>query len=277
MAIETTSAIIKGLGNQYVPFKIDKANIGNQTAGRTCSLFRATGQPAQGAIPTTPAICNKALLGALQFNNVVLPIKNYIAKVSSNNSNASSNLEIRDRLAHMGGLNLTLLTSQTTTGLDLLSLAVPADRIGVATDYSDVEWFLEVYIDGGATASLATINVTYGDGTIANLNAISVATLRAGNMLALTPLIPTAQQGKFIRGINSIILTASTGTAGNFGFTAYNLLTEVDTFVANKTETKDWAGLGLPFVPNDACLILTTFCSTNSSGNIRGSGKIING
>ncbi|MBZ4284015.1 hypothetical protein LAJ55_14505, partial [Streptococcus pneumoniae] len=74
--------------------------------------------------------------------------------------------------------------------------------------------------DGGATASNATINGTYNDASTGHLSLLAVGgTIRAGMMFPLTPLIPSADQGKFIRGINSVILSAATGSAGNFGFT----------------------------------------------------------
>lgn len=277
MAITNQDGIIDGLANKQYRILIDKTSLANQTISRMASLWRATGQPAQGAIPTTPAICNKALLGSISFNNQTLPIKCYLGWIYSTCSNNATGLEIRDRLVHNGGLNLTLLTSQTTTGLDLATLGVPTDRLG-EVNYSDCEWFLEVYADGGATASNATINVTYNDNSTGNLNVLAVGgTIRIGNMFALTPQIPTTDQGKFIKGINSVILSASTGTAGNFGFTATRNRTTIELPLANKLETRDWASLGLPYIVNDSCLMLTSFCSTTSTGNFRGGGKIIYG
>jgi hypothetical protein len=275
MAITNRDGLIDALANNINRVLIDKTSIGNQTAGRMCSMWRAIGQPAQAAIPTTPALCLSTLLGSMSFLNQVLPIENYIGWMFASCSNNASSIEIRDRLVHNGGLNLTLLTSQTTTGLDLSTLVASADRLG-DENYSDVEWFLEVYADGGATASNAIINVTYNDATTGNLNVLAVGgTIRAGNMFALTPLIPSAQQGKFIRGINSVILSASTALAGNFGFTATRSRTVIDIPLGNKSEVRSWGQLGLPYVANYSCLFIMVFPSTNSSGNIRGGGKIV--
>ncbi|MGL5074884.1 MAG: hypothetical protein ACRDBG_03435, partial [Waterburya sp.] len=275
--ITNVNGIIDGLANNAVRILIDKASIANQTASRMASLWRATGQPAQAAIPSAPALCNSALLGAISFANRTLPIENYVGWMYATCSNNATSIEVRDRLVHNGGLLLNITTSQAITGLDLATLAVSADRLGSA-NYSDVEWFLEVYTDGGATASNATINVTYDDNSIGNLNTLAVGgTIRAGNAFALTPLIPTGQQGKFIKGINSVVLSASTGTAGNFGFTATRARTVVELPLANKLEVRDWAALGLPYIPNDSCLMLMTLCSTTSTGNFRGGGKIIYG
>ena len=254
---------------------IDKASIANQTAGTYCSLWRATGQPAQGAIPgTTPAVPTKATTGALGFTNQTDPVYNYLLWMALASGNAAMTIELWDRVAHMGGLVLNVTTQQNISGLNLGTLAPPAARVGSA-NYSDIQWFLETYTDGGSTASNATINVTYDDDTTGNLNTQAVGgTLRASRLLPLTPLIPTAQQGKFIKGVNSVTLSASTGTAGNFGFTAYRPRPAMPLAIANKMEVFDWAQLGLPNIPNDACMTIVALTSTTSSGTLRGGGKI---
>lgn len=280
MAISTRDGVVNALGNNSSRVVVDKASIANAVAAQTFSLWRATGQPAQGAIPgTTPAIPTSATTGAMGFANQTAPATSYIGFMALRSTNNAQTVEIFDRVAHVGGLVLNVTTAQNITGLDLSAsgLNLVAARRGDA-NYSDIQWFLEVYTDGGATASNATINVTYDDGTTGNLNTVAVGgTLRAGRCIALTPLIPTAQQGKFIRGINSVTLSASTGTAGNFGFTAARLRTTVDLETANKASRLNWADLGFPEVPNDACLWMLMTCSTTSTGALSGGGKIVHG
>jgi hypothetical protein len=277
MAITTRDQLIDALANNSSRIVLDKASLANQLAGRYCSMWRATGQPAQAAIPTTAAIPTKALTGAMGFNNQTAPATSYIGWLWAVGSNSAQGLEIHDRVAHLGGLVLNITTSQTVTGLDLSTLGLVADRRGDA-NYSDLQWWLEVYTDGGATASNATINVTYNDASTGNLSVVAVGgTIRAGMMFPLTPLIPSADQGKFIRGINSVILSASTTVAGNFGFTCTRPRTAVEMGLANLPNIRDWAQLGLPEVPNDACLQVVVLPSTTSSGTIRGGGKIPHG
>ena len=67
MTITTRDQLINALGNNASRVVLDKANLANQTAGRMCSFWRATGQPAQGAIPAAAAICTNATLGGVQF------------------------------------------------------------------------------------------------------------------------------------------------------------------------------------------------------------------
>lgn len=283
MAITTPAELLNALGNNSSRIVIDKSSIASLVAGQLFSLWRATGQPGQGAIPgATPAIPTSATLGAMGFANQTDPARSYLATLSLTSANNAMSFEIHDRIAHMGGLVLNVTTSQVingATGIDIgpAGLNVPAARIGDA-DYSDVQWWLEVYADGGATASNLTVNVTFGDGTSNNLAVIPVGgTLRAGRLIPLTPFIQAADQGKFIRRVNNGILSASTTVAGNFGFTATRRRCDLDVNVANKVERYKWQDLGFPTVPNDACLMLLGTTSTTSSGTLRGGGKIAHG
>ena len=273
-----TDTIAAALGNTSADrLIIDKASISNMTAGTFCSLWRATGQPAQAAIPgTTPAVPNSATTGAPALTNQTDPVQNFLLWAYAASGNSAMSLEIWDRVAHVGGLVLNSTSQQNITGLNLdaSGLNLSAARRG-ASNYSDIQWFLETYTDGGATASNATINVTYDDDTTGNLNTQAVGgTLRASRLLPLTPLIPSGSQGKFIKGINSVTLSASTGTAGNFGFTAVRPRTALMLETANKTAVADWALLGLPVIPPDACLMYALLTSTTSTGTLRGGAKV---
>ena len=244
-----------------------------QVVGQFTSLWRATGVPAQGAIPAAAALCTKALLGSIGFDNQTAPATSYLAYHTLLCGTANTNLEIHDRLAHMGGLNGTLLTAQTV-GLDLATLAVPAGRLGDA-NYSDVMWFLEWYTATGATASNATVNVTYDDASTGNLAVIAIG----GTAIAasqMRPLVP-AVNGRFIKGVNSVTLSASTATAGSFGVTATRARAAMSVPIANVVYPFDWAQLGLPEVPNDSCLMGVVMSTATATGSIRGQGKIIHG
>jgi hypothetical protein len=277
MTITTRDQLINALGNNSSRLVLDKASLAAQVAGVYASLWRATGQPAQAAIPTTPAAPTSATLGAIGFPNQTAPAESYLAYLFATSSNSAQSLEIHDRLAHNGGLVFNVTTAQTISGLDLATLGVSANRIGDA-NYSDVQWWLEVYTAGGATASNATINVTFDDASTGNLGALAVGgTLGASRLYGLNILRTTAQQGKNIKGINSVTLSASTGTAGNFGFTATRPRTVLDMPLANKVNVADWALLGLPSVPNDSCLQCIVLPSTTSTGTLRGGGKIAHG
>lgn len=277
--IENIDNLVKALGNNSSRIVLDKASIASQTANSYCSLWRATGQPGQGAIPTVVATCNNTTVGTIGFNQQMSPSTSYGAYLEIATGNAAMTMELHDRLANMGGLNGTLTTAQSVN-LDLNTL-LATDNIDTRkgdANYSDVQWWLEWYTATGGTIVTATIVVTYNDGTTGNLNALSLAATRpASHMIPLNSLIPSAQSGKFIRGIVSVTLSATTGTAGNFGVTVTRPRMTLSSPFANFKFIADWAQLGLPEIYNSSAIFPIVLTSTTSTGTVRGGGKIAHG
>lgn len=277
--IENIDNLVKALGNNSSRIVLDKVSIASQTANSFCSLWRATGQPGQGAIPSVAATCNNTTVGTIGFNQQTSPITSYGAYLEIATGNAAMTMELHDRLANMGGLNGTLTTAQSVN-LDLSTL-LSTNNINVRKgddNYSDVQWWLEWYTATGATAVTATIAVTYNDGTTGNLSALSLASSRpASHMIPINSLIPSAQSGKFIRGIVSVTLSATSGTAGNFGVTATRPRMTLSAPIANHKFIADWAQLGLPEIYNSSAIFPIVLTSTTSTGTVRGGGKIAHG
>lgn len=278
MTISTRDQLIDALGNNSSRFVIDKASIASQAAGTFVSLWRATGQPGQGAIPAAAAVCDNTLTGAMGFSQQVAPATSYGAWANAVCSNSAMTLEIHDRLMHMGGLNGTLTTAQTVN-LDVNANLASGnlDKRKGDSNFSDIQWWLEWYTATGSTAVTATVSVTYNDGTTGTLSASLAATRPASFMLPLNGLIPAAAAGKYIRDVDSVQLSATTGTAGSFGVTATRPRLTMPLPLANKMEVFDWAALGLPEVANSSCLFPLVLTSTTSSGTVRGGGKICHG
>jgi hypothetical protein len=269
--ITTRDQLIDALGNNSSRVVIDKASLANAAAGQFFSLWTAAGIPGAGAAPGAAAVPTNATVGAFGFTNQTAPVTSYLAWLAVQFGNSVSNLEIHDRLAAMSGLSGTVTTAQGA--LSLVTTDPGADRRGDA-NYSDVQWWLEIYTALGATGVNATVNVTYDDASTGNLAAIALgATPRQGR---LYPLV-SAVAGRFIRAVNSVTLSATTGTAGNFGITATRPRTSISAPLLNKTEMFDWALLGLPEVPNNSCLQMIMLCSTTTTGTVRGQGKIAHG
>lgn len=277
--IENIDNLVKALGNNSSRIVLDKASIASQIANSYCSLWRATGQPGQGAIPTVVATCNNTTVGTIGFNQQMSPSTSYGAYLEIATGNAAMTMELHDRLANMGGLNGTLTTAQSVN-LDLNTL-LATDNIDTRkgdANYSDVQWWLEWYTATGVTAVTATIVVTYNDGTTGNLSVLSLAPTRpASHMIPLNSLIPSAQSGKFIRGIVSVTLSATTGTAGNFGVTVTRPRMTLSSPFANFKFIADWAQLGLPEIYNSSAIFPIVLTSTSSTGTVRGGGKIAHG
>lgn len=271
MTISTRDQLIDAMGNNASRIVIDKASLANAAAGQFFSLWMATGVPGAGAAPGAAGNPTSATTGAFKFANQTAPATSYLAWLAVQFSLSASNLEIHDRLAHMSGLSGTVTTSQGA--LSLVTNSPGAERLGDA-NYSDVQWWLEIYTALGGVGVNATVSVEYNDGSTGNLAAIALgATPRAGR---LYPLI-SAVAGKFIRAVTGVTLSVSTGTAGNFGITATRSRTSVSAPLLNKTETYDWAQLGLPNIPNDSCLMMLMLCGTTTTGIVRGQGKIAHG
>ena len=276
--ITNRDQLIDALANNSTRIVIDKASIANAAVGQYHSLWRATGQPGQGAIPTAAANCNQSTTGGMKFSQQTAPAKSYLAYLEAAISVSASTMEVHDRLMHMGGLNGTLTTAQTV-GIDFNGATADnmVERIGDA-DCSDIQWWLEWYTDTGATAVTATVAVTYSDGTTGNLTGVSLAaTRRASFMQSLNGLIPAAVAGKFIRAVNTVTLSATTGAAGNFGVTATRLRGTLFMPIANAKFSADWASLPISTIPNSACPFIVVMPGTTSTGALRGGGKIAHG
>ena len=278
MTITSRDALINALGNNNTRFILDKASIASQAAGNYVSLWRATGQPGQAAVPTASRVCTNALTGAMPFAQQTDPATSYGAYMEAACSNSAMTVEIHDRIADMGGLVGNIATSQTV-GVDLnavLGTSNVSARIGDA-DYSDVQWWMEWYTATGATAVTATLGVTLNDGTTTTVPVALAATRPAGLLISLNVLVPAASAGKYIRSVDICTLSATTGTAGSFGVTASRVRMTQGVPLANYKVTANWADLGLPEIKNSACLFPLVLTSTTSSGAVRGGGKIVHG
>lgn len=265
--ITTRDEIVAALSNAVV-YPVIKASIATQGAGGRTSLWRATGTPAQGAIPGAAAVCTDALTGSL--GTIPTPgggQRNAALRVAMASASAGPLVLLVDRLAHMGGLSGTATTSQTVSA-SVVSLA----GTRCASDYTDVTWWAEIYTDIGTTATTLTVTYTDSGGTS------RTTTLSLGGASPLNqdsrifPIIPAAATPLPIRSIESVQLTATTGTAGSWGITATREIAPLALPpVANYADLYDWARLGAPTVHADACLSFVQLCTTTSTGALTGS------
>jgi len=279
MAITSRDQLIDALGNNSSRIVLDKAALVNTASNQFHSLWRATGQPGQGAIPTSVATCNDTTVGCFGFAQQTAPATSYLALLEPACTASAMTLEIHDRLAAMGGLVGNVATAQTVNlDLDTLLATDNIDARKGDANYSDVQWWLEWYTDTGATAVTATVNVTYNDGSTGSLTGVALgATRRASFMASLNGSIPAAAAGKYIRGVNTVTLSATTGTAGNFGVTATRYRAGMFIPIASARFTANWADLGLPEIHNDSCLFSLALYSSSSGAAFRGTGKIAHG
>lgn len=257
MAITTQDGLVAAIA-AAVPFNFLKASLSSAAAGQLFSLWRATGIPLQASIPSTWATCTSSTTGAVGFTNPTNPALTYLANMTMQPANVGS-LIVFDRLGERGGLSGTVTTAQT------VNASIPANR-GAAINGSNVEWYLEWYTDTGGTAVTATITYTNQNDTTGLTTTVSLAaTTRAGRMMLITPAA-----GDYIKSIQSVTLSATTGTAGSFGVTACLRVAEIANGNIQYISSMDAINLGLPRVYDNACLMLASLCSTTSTGIVQG-------
>ena len=249
----TFANYLSNLGGNLVPW--NKASLSNTVAGQQFTLWKAAGYPDVGTTPTSWVTCTQATAGAVPLTDATAPEKNYLGHISATLANVGSIL-LYDRVGNMAGLSGTVVTAQT------VNATIPAGR-ALAVDGSDSEWDLEWYADTGGTAVNAT--VTYTDGLDAAGNTVVVAlaaTMRSGRMVRIP-----ANSGHTIKSIQSVTLSATTTTAGNFGVTLRRRLgppcSVVNVAIA---ESLDPWQTALAKVKIGSCIEFTMLCSTTSTG-----------
>ena len=272
MAITTIDGIVDGLGNAAQLLQINKASITSQIAGGFSAIWRANSTPAQGAVPGAAAVCTGALLGAMAFVAPTGGKFSYLARGFLMSGNTVTDVDVHDRLAHMGGLNGTVITAQTVN-VDVAGIGNNMVARRGAADYSDVEWWLEWYTATGATAATATVTYTNAAGTTGRTTTVALAaSVGASRRL---PILGAA--GEFIQSVQSVTLSVSTGTAGSFGVTASRMRTNMSLGLANAGQVADWQMLGLPKIDDEACLELLVIPNATNTGVLYGAITLIQG
>jgi hypothetical protein len=259
MALDTQDKLIAMLA-AGVRRPIVKASVANQSAGQFVSLWRSAGMPTAGAIPGSFATCDNNLAGAFELPTIGA-LKGYIAKFGPVGVVANT-FVLYDRLAHMGGLSGTVATAQTAN----VDIVTASSNGRCAATGSDVEWFIEVYTDMGATGVNAT--VSYNDQSDGAQTAAAIAlgaTPRAGRMYQIIP-----NAGTSIKKVNTVTLSATTGTAGSFGVTACKCLAEVGQLAVNVQGPGDFFSIGGGEYKQTSCLAMLLNATASATGVVNG-------
>jgi hypothetical protein len=262
MALDTRDKLVAAVAGGFKA-SLYCASIANQLVGGVCSLWRGTGSPlwGGGAIPTTFATCDDNLAGG-----IVLPAfgtnKGYITRFAPCAATIGT-FNVYDRLAHLGGLVGNVATVQAA----VVNLVTAAAAGRCAANGEDVQWFLEWYAATGSTAVTASIIYKDPSNTDRTTTIALPATVNVSRCSQIIPL-----PGYPITSIVSVTLSATTGTAGNFGVTARKYLTSVGVLIANVVPPGcDGLSLGLPEIKETSCLEMLVNCSATSTGLLQGS------
>ena len=209
-----------------------KFNEVTDQAGVPFMVWREAGIPGAGSAPSTNEAPNSSTTGAFEVGNPTNPDLSYFSKFgvatsASATTNGAAMIHLIDVLAWSAGLSGTSTAEQTT------NLPTPSLTRYTGTASAGNRIALVCWTATGTTAANVTVKYTNQAGT-ANRTTPSIAFFTGIGSYGLTA--PTADQIQFVpfqqddtgvRSIESVTLSASTGTAGNFGVMIYRPIAQV--------------------------------------------------
>jgi hypothetical protein len=234
-------------------------------AGRPASLWRYDGSSGPGAAPTTVAAPTNATAGALPFTSPGGAREAFMIQ-SWATGLVGGTLILYDRLLHIGGLSGTVTTAQTVGG-------TLTRNTGGAGNIA----FAEIYAAIGATARTITMSYTNQAGT-SSRTSTAVAIGATGFLEVTRAIILPLQSGDSgIQAVASCTLSATTGTAGNFGITVAKPIAYMGIAAAGAVGWRDFiTGLpGIPAIEAGACLSLLFIPSTTTVPEFLGGYSIV--
>lgn len=239
--------------NPWFRFTFDKTTI-TTTAGYLFSAWKgATGVPLVGATPTTSGVRTSADVGSFgQPDGTNARILNTQVAVSGNAAGnaAGGTVIIADRLVDHGGMDATVTGVQTTNIGTWPTLTRYTNGVGVMMA-------LEIYTAIGATGTTVTASYTNDVGTAGQ---ISVATSFGAvnfNTAGRAIVLPIVASDRGVKAVANANVLATTGTAGNFGFTLFYPLMTIGVLDLARVMTYDGmldANTWFPIVQTGACL-----------------------
>jgi len=219
-------------------------------AGRAASLWTYDGMPAGGAVPTTGAIPDDTTTGAIPFTAPGGSRDKWLVNASIVPLIAGVFL-LYDRLFHIGGLSGTSTSDQDVQD-EPASPALTRNTGGAGNIV-----FYEIYTQIGTSTTTLTMTYTNQAGTGSRTSTINIGST-GFREVTRAQRIPLAAGDTGVRAVEKVALTATTGTAGNFGITIAQPLAWIPVGAAGVAGWRDYT-TGLPGIPSihpDACLAL---------------------
>ena len=230
-------------------------------AGRPYDTWRTS--PPIGSLPTAAVAPDRTTPGAIPIENGgtgALSLLGARFKAGF----ASGVYLICDRLGMSGGLSGTVTTAQSTN--------LPTAAL---TRYTSGEGVMAGLVIANAVGTTATtVSVSYTNtaptaGRTSPLVRIGGTGFREANRIIL---LPNESGDTGVRAVASVTVTATTGTAGNFGVLLFKPLYAV--LVDNNAGvtvadyiTGNTSG-GIPEIVDDACLFVISFMTSTNNGGV---------
>lgn len=242
--------------------KIAKVGVGTLASpiiGQSTSLWTYEGTYGFGSVPPAAGEApTRSTNGAIPFVAPGGSREKWLIQIGAT-ANTTGVVILYDRLFHDSGLSGTSTADQTVQG------DPPSPAISRYTDGVGNQAFYEIYTQIGSTAT--TLTMTYTDDA-GNTGQTSTTTIGGTNNQRAQTIhrIPVASGDKGVRAIEKIKLTATTGTAGDFGIVIAKPLAYIPLSGASILGMRDYAtGLpGIPKVDADACLFMVWHAGTTT-------------
>ena len=217
-----------------------------KSIGAYQSSWLSVGNPAAGvASPVYTAgsgyTCSRTTQGALPYTNGA--VQNYLGKLFMSSVIAGTYI-LYDRLWSCSGMGFAINTYTVTTP-GSLPARITDEGVGC-------EIWVEQFVAAGAASGTLTVN--YLDTGGAAGAGVIPAVVSAPVIGQMQP-VPLAAGDTGVSQIVSVANSA-TWTSGTWGITILKRIAEIEVPLAGVGKTLDWAALGLPPIPADACLAL---------------------
>jgi hypothetical protein len=260
-------------GNSGTPQNVfwhKSARIGGAAAtativGRPATLWRYDGQPGPGAIPGAVEAPTNATAGALPFTSPGGSRQAWMTNAWATGL-VGGTLILYDRLLHVGGLSGASASPQAVGG------ALTRNTGGVGNFA-----FIEIHTQIGTTGT--TVTMIYDDDTGSEEVTSTAVAIGNTNFREATRVImlPLASGDTGIRGVDSITLGVSTGTAGSIAVVVGKPVAYLGVGAPGAPGWRDYlTGLpGIPEIPTGACLSLLWFPSTVTAPEFFGGYSIV--
>jgi hypothetical protein len=264
MAITGVNDIAAGLASAQ-EINLLKNITAPKGAGAFQSAWLATGYPGAGAAPPAYTAgagytANKDTAGAMRLINAA--VKLYLAQLSMACSLVGT-IIIYDRLWSCSGMGFAASTYTVTTP-GALPARITDNGIGC-------ELWVEQFVAAGAASGTLTAN--YQNTTPAAKSGVIAAVVSAPVVGQMQP-VPLAVGDLGISQLTSVV-TSATWTSGSFGMTILKRLASIEISINSVGRSLDWATLGLPDIPNDACIAFQFLAAATTAVVMQGQLRII--
>lgn len=257
MTINSYNEYKTKLNSPYQTVPVQKNAVSAAAGSRYFSQWLSI--PFAGVAPTTAAICDNTTAGAMgQLNSS----SNQRIIGISTGCNLGCSYILCDRLSHQGGLDGTVTTAQTTN-LPTAALTRYTNGVGVMAA-------VEVYTAAGASAVTMTASYTNQAGTSGQTTIATDFGTSAYSSLSRFNILPYQEGDSGVKSVESLTLSATTGTAGNFGITLFKPLLILGnysqgTYSYHQDALLNFSGY-MPIIQNGACLFWLVLMPSTPSG-----------